>query len=85
MSRLVTFALKQLIGAVGAVLVSVTVLVAIDALLVLARELAHVVTDGVARELVLATDAIPDAVAAVPDVHAGVIKTSILFWPTSEK
>ena len=92
-----TPAVEQLVGAVLAVDFGVAVVAPRDALTVLAPEVrvapfaargrravrVRGADEGAARHLVLAVDAVPDAVAAVPDVDAGAVQAAELFRPAA--
>ena len=86
-----TPAVEQLVGAVLAVDFGVAVVAPRDALTVLAPEVrvapfaargrravrVRGADEGAARHLVLAVDAVPDAIAAVPDVDAGAVQAVV--------
>lgn len=77
--------LVQLVRAIIAINFAIAILVTRDALSsIFASKSVAITTDPVARQLVLASDAIPDAVAAMLDVHTRVVQTPKLLGPASE-
>ena len=92
-----TPAVEQLVGAVLAVDFGIAIVAPRDALTVLAPEVrvapsvarghravrVRGADEGAARHLVLAVDAVPDAVAAVPDVDAGAVQAAELLRPAA--